>query len=248
MKKKVKSINTVKICWSGGKDSTCAVMQHILRGDEAKVVCYIPMFNEKIPLISKQHYEFILRTSEYFESLGGKVYFAKDGLNYSQYVTHIAKSGKCKGQIFGFPIVGRGMCGFKRDGKLRSLSLCNVGQYDYESIGIAYDEPKRHAQLNKDLRSILCELRISEDDAVEFCKKNNLYSPHYSCIGKKKMRDGCALCYNASQKEREAWFADYPEAIPLVMELQKIVREKRPDRPPLRGYRYFFEEEGEADA
>ena len=36
---------------------------------------------------------------------------------------------------------------------------------------------------------------------------------------------------------------DYPEAIPLVIELQDIVKEKRPDRPPLRKYKYFIETE-----
>ena len=63
----------------------------------------------------------------------------------------------------------------------------------------------------------------------------------YSCVGKKKMRDGCALCCNASEKERQEWFEDYPEAIPLVIELQNIVKEQRPDRPPLRDYKYFIE-------
>ena len=55
------------------------------------------------------------------------------------------------------------------------------------------------------------------------------------------MRDGCSLCCNASEKEREEWFEDYPEAIPLVIELQNIVKEQRPDRPPLRDYKYFIE-------
>lgn len=233
---------TVKIGWSGGKDSTCAVMKHIERGDKVKAVCYIPMFTKEIPLISKKHYEFILKTADYFRSLGAEVFFADEGVTYYEYVTHIAKSGKFKGQIFGFPIVGRGMCGFKRDGKLKALSLCDVGQFDCEGVGIAYDEVSRHKQLNEMLRSILYELKITEDGATDFCKQNNLYSPHYFCTGKKKMRDGCSLCCNASERERQDWFNDYPEAIPLVIELQNIVKKERPDRPPLRGYRYFIEE------
>jgi hypothetical protein len=227
----------VKIGWSGGKDSTCAVMMHIARGDKVKAVCYIPMFTKEIPLISKAHYSFILKTADYFRSLGAEVHFADKGITYYEYVTHIAVKGKCKGQIFGFPIVGAGMCGFKRDGKLKALSLCDVGKYDYEGVGIAYDETKRHKQLNDRLRSILCELKITEEEATEFCQDNGIYSPHYH---EETKRDGCALCYNAKQQERERWFADYPEAIPLVIELQNIVKEKRPDRPPLRGYKYFI--------
>ena len=227
----------VKIGWSGGKDSTCAVMKHIERGDKVKAVCYVPMFTREIPLILKDHYRFIIKTAAYFRSLGAEVFLADDGLTYYEYVTHIAKRGNCKGKIFGFPIVGAGMCGFKRDGKLKALSLCDVGEYDYEGVGIAYDEVKRHNQLNEHFRSILCEEKITESMATEYCKNKGLYSPHYS---EKTKRDGCCLCYNAKEEERNRWFSDYPQALPLVIELQDLVKEKRPDRPPLRNYRYFI--------
>ena len=233
--------DVVKIGWSGGKDSTAAVMKHIERGDQVKIVHYTPMFTREIPLILKDHYQFILQTANYFKSLGAEVYFADKGLTYYEYVTHIALSGKCKGQMFGFPIVGAGMCGFKRDGKLKALSLCDVGNYDYESVGICYDETKRQNQLNENFRSILCELHITQNGTKRYCLDNGLYSPHYSHNTK---RDGCALCYNAKEEERRRWFTDYPGAIPLVIELQNLVKDYRPDRPPLRGYKYFIDEEG----
>ena len=230
----------VKVGWSGGKDSTCSVMLHIARGDKVKAVCYIPMFTKEIPLINKKHYEFILQTADYFRSLGAEVFFADGGLTYYEYVTHIAKSGKYKGQIFGFPWYASGQCGFKRDGKLRACNNCDVGDYDYESIGIAYDEVKRHGQLSEEKRSILFEMKITEQGGTDYCKERNLYSPHYN---KKRKRDGCSLCPNASERERQEWFEDYPEAIPLVIELQNLVKEQRPDRPPLRGYKYFIEDD-----
>lgn len=228
----------VKIGWSGGKDSTCAVIKHIERGDKVKAVCYIPMFTREIPLITKKHYEFILKTAEYLRSLGADVFFADKGMTYYEYVTHVAIKGKRKGQIFGFPIVGSGMCGFKRDGKLKALSLVDVGEFDYEGVGIAYDEKNRHNQLNDKLRSILCELKITQKDSAWFCKTKGVYSPTYS---DRKKRDGCALCYNAKEEERREWFIDYPEAVPIVIELQNLVIKESPDRPPLRGFKYFIE-------
>lgn len=231
-------MSIVKIGWSGGKDSTTAVMKHIERGDDVKIVHYTPMFTKEIPLILKDHKEFIDNTIEYFKSLGANVFIADKGLTYFEYVTHVAIKGKCKGQIFGFPIVGSGMCGFKRDGKIKALSLVDVGEYDYEGVGICFDETRRHNQLNENLRSILCELKITQDGTKQYCLDHNLYSPHYTNNTK---RDGCALCYNAKQEERERWFDDYPEAIPHVLYLQELVKDKRPDRPPLRGYRYFIE-------
>lgn len=35
--------DTVKISWSGGKDSTASVLLHLERGDNCKVVYYIPV-------------------------------------------------------------------------------------------------------------------------------------------------------------------------------------------------------------
>lgn len=170
--------DVVKVGWSGGKDSSCAVMKHIQRGDKVKAVCYIPMFTREIPLILRDHHEFILRTADYFRSLGAEVFFADKGLTYYEYVIHPSLKGKHKGRIFGFPCIGIGI-----------LSP----QYTYE-------------------------------------------------FGKKHNRDGCALCYNATERERKAWFRDYPEAIPLVIELQNIVKQKRPDNRPLRNYKWFIDD------
>lgn len=232
----------VKIGWSGGKDSTCAVMKHIERGDQVKAVCYIPMFTKDVPLILKSHYQFIKETARYFQSLGAKVYFALGGLTYYEYVTHIAKKGKYKGRMFGFPCVGRGMCGFKRDGKIRALKKCDVGPYDYEGVGIAYDETSRHSQLNENFRSILYELKITEDEARRFDEVHGILSPHYSYnFGKKNNRDGCSICPNATYKEFEAWVRDYPQAVPIILELQRIVRKYRPENRPLRGHRWFID-------
>lgn len=199
------------------------------------------MLTKEIPLILKDHYEFIINTADYFRSLGAEVYFADGGLTYYEYVTHVAQRGKYKGRIFGFPCIGRGMCGFKRDGKLRAIKKCDVGYYDYEGVGIAFDEVLRQAQLNEKVRSILCELKITENQAKEFDLERGILSPHYNYdFGKKSKRDGCCLCPHATEKEREMYFADYPEAVPIVIELQNIVKEKRPDSVPLRGYKWFI--------
>ena len=229
-------MNIVKIGWSGGKDSTCSVIKNIEAGNHVKAVCYIPMLNKTIPLISKQHYNFILNTADRFRSLGAEIYIVS-GISYYNYVTHRSLKGKYKGQIFGFPCFKKGQCGFKRDSKETAIRECDVGYYDYIDIGIAYDEKKRHNQLHFFKRSILVEEKITETAAKWFCAKNNLLSPHY---GNQK-RDGCALCPHAPKYERDNWFKDYPEAIPVVIELQEIVKQERPDRTPLRNYEWFID-------
>lgn len=232
-------MDIVKVGWSGGKDSTCATHKRILRGDKVKAVCYVPMFTEEIPLVLKSHYEYINNTANLFRSMGAEVYIVS-GITYWDYCTHIAKSGKHKGKMFGFPCFKTSQCGFKRDSKLPALNKIDVGEYDYEDIGIAYDEIKRHGQLNEKKRSILVEEQITEFEALQYCIKNNILSPNYAT----KKRDGCTLCPNAKEKERQEWYKDYPQAVPLLMELQRIVNQHRPENKPLRENKWFIPEKG----
>lgn len=226
----------VKVGWSGGKDSTCAVSLHLRQDDFVKAVCYVPMFTEEIPLITKRHYEFILNTADFFRSQGAEIYFP-NGMTYWDYVTHRALSGKFKGQIFGFPCFKTSQCGFKRDSKEKACKSVDVGYYDYESVGIAFDEYKRHGQLNDKKRSILVEKGYTEQFATMYCYHKGLLSPHYEYA----TRDGCVLCPNGKDRGRQIWYSDYPEARELVIQLQDIVKQQRPDRPPLRNYEYFIE-------
>lgn len=225
----------VKVGWSGGKDSSCAVMEHIKRGDKVIAVCYVPMFTDKIPLILKKHYEFILKTADFFRRLGATVHIVS-GMTYVEYVTHRAKKGKFKGQIFGFPCFQKGKCGFKRDSKIKACAELDVGHYDYESLGIASDETDRHNQLNDSKRSILVELDITESEASKRCDLFTILSPHYNDLS----RDGCVLCPNASEKERQLWYKDYPEAVSILLALQDFVKKERSDRFPLRNYQWFL--------
>lgn len=233
--------DVVKIGWSGGKDSTCAVYYHLNRslrtGNIIKAVCYIPFFDEEIPLINKEHYDFIQRQADVFTSFGAKIYFAK-GISYWDYCLSIAKSGKFKGLCKGYPYIG--CCGFRRDSKIKAVSECDVGFFDYLDIAIAYDETKRHNQLSETKRSILVEERVTELDAKLFCLNNHAYSPHY----KYSSRDGCVLCFNAKPIERKIWFSDYPKAKERVIELQEYLKPSLLDRPnqfPLRKYKYFID-------
>ena len=232
-------MSVVKVNWSGGKDSTAALYMHYILGDTVKAVCYIPMFNDTIPLITKDHYNFIIDTAKTFRCLGVSVNIVH-GMTYTDYVCREISRGKNKGKIFGFPCFIPQACNFRNYSKLKALNSIDIGAYDYEDIGIAYDEVKRQNQLTVSKRSILVELRLTEEDAYKICKENNLLSPHYK-IAK---RDGCALCPNGSKKVREKWFSDYPMAIEQVKELQSYISANRPESYPLRDKRFFIEADG----
>ena len=226
---------TVKVSWSGGKDSTCAVILHLEEGHKVKVVNYTPMFTDEIPLLLKDHYEFIQRTAERFRDWGAEVYMVT-GMTYYDYVLRRKTKGADKGGIMGFPCFIPRMCNFKNFSKVRALHRCDVGYYDYEDIGIAYDEEKRQSQLNEKLRSTLVEHKITEKQATEICKRNTFLSPLYQHY----KRDGCTLCPNAPKREREQWFREFPEAVPILKELQDKVRAEKPEYSPLRNHEWFL--------
>lgn len=229
----------VKVNWSGGKDSTCAVMLHLLRGDTVKVVCYIPMFTDTIPLLLREHYEFILNTAEKFREKGAKVYFVK-GITYFDFVTKRSSRGEFKGRMFGFPPFETGKCGFNRDSKSKALNKVDIGHFDYEDIGLAIDEPERHKVLKEKRRSILCELGFTEAQAMAFCESHNLKSPYYD----KYNRDGCTLCPHAPREQRVEWFKENPQALNIVLFLQELVKKERPEQTPLRNHQWFIDDLG----
>lgn len=235
-------METVKVSWSGGKDSTCAMLKHIEAGHLVKAVCYVPMLTDEIPLILKNHYEFILNAADKFRGMGAEVNIVT-GETYAHYVLRYSK--RTPGKILGFPCAMTGCCGFKRDSKVKALKNCDVGVYDYEDIGIAADETERHMQLSDTMRSILREKGISELDARRFDEEHMLLSPHYKTL----TRDGCALCYNAKALERKLYFNDYPDAFDVVLMLQDAVKNAMNIgtlpviHTPLRGGRWFIEED-----
>lgn len=232
---------TVKCCWSGGKDSSCATHLHLVQGDKCIVTNYIPMFTEDIPLILKEHYEFIMQTIELWKQMGAEVYQVH-GITYWDWVHKISTRGKNKGKPLGFPFWRIGACGFNRDSKSKSVAEIDEKfnlQYDYTDLGIAFDEIERQSQLTERKRSILVEKEITEVMATEYCQKNGLYSPHYI----HHRRDGCTLCPQAKSSERIEWFKQYPEAFELVLELQQFVKQERPEQTPLRDYKFFIEED-----
>lgn len=209
-------MSTVKISWSGGKDSTASVILHIQSGDICKIVYYIPMLTESIPLIRKAHYDFIQGAVERFIR-GGLQCYQAHGMTYEDHVTRVVTRGPRKGEIMGYGL-GYGFCRFRDNSKVEALKRVDVGYYDYEDIGIAADEYRRHCQLTQAKRSILFERNITEAQAREICIKHGLLSPIYKVVG----RDGCVICPNAKPQVIQQWARDYPQGVEVLKHLEYV--------------------------
>ena len=229
-------MDIVKVSWSGGKDSSCALKMHIDRGDEVKAICYIPMFTDEIPLISAEHYDFITNTAQRFREMGARVDIVS-GMTFYDYFYHVKTKGQNKGKIMAFPPPITRMCPFRNYSKEKALDKHDLGEYDYESIAIAYDEIKRHGQLNERKRSILVEEKITENMATDFCQMHNILSPHYNY----DKRDGCAICPHAKRERLERWLAEFPEAKAILIKMQDDAKLQYPGRSPLRNGGWYID-------
>ncbi len=218
-----------KVSWSGGKDSTAdIILETIYDSNTCKIVSFIPMLTDDIPLIRKAHYEHIMKCAERFKDWGHEVHILT-GRNYVEHFTRIKKVGKYKGTIAGYDL-GLGYCKFRDYSKIDTLKKFDVGYYDYESIGIAYDEIKRHGQLTEKLRSTLCEHKYTEKMAYDLCVQWGMLSPQYELSG----RDGCCICPNAKDIEYKEYLKEFPQAKNILMELDDLYNSSenvKPDKP-----------------
>ena len=221
-------MNVVKVSWSGGKDSTADIILETFDGNKCKIVSFIPMLTNDIPLIRKGHYEHILKCAERFRQWGHDVNIVT-GRTYVEHFSRIKTRGKYKGTIAGYDL-GIGYCKFRDYSKIATLKDFDVGHYDYESIGIAYDEVKRHNQLNDKLRSTLCEHHYTEQMSFNLCKAWDMLSPQYDLTG----RDGCCICPNAKDIEYIEYLKEFPQAKEILIELDCIYNNSynvKPDKP-----------------
>lgn len=223
-----------KVCWSGGKDSTAAMYLHLQEKHNVHSVCYIPMLTEEIPLIMPEHYKHIIRTADYFRKKGAIVDIVS-GITYEKHVHTILTKGKNKGKFRGIGL-GFGFCLFRDYSKLKALRGVKFS-YDYEDIGIAFDEIKRHSQLVKPKMSILCDKGYTEKDAMQICYDNGILSPIY----KNNTRDGCAICPNAKKEVLQQYIKEYPNAKYILLEIERFCKTHRPENAPYRNNIWFSE-------
>lgn len=224
--------------WSGGKDSTADVKifheheSEILKpGDEVLIVNAEIMFDKKnnIPGVNPDIFDFTHKTAKIFENWGYKVKFLRSDKDFLDFFFH--KMGKSRvhpeheGMTYGFP--ASGICGVKRDLKLKPIEkfkkeMASVEHIDY--VGIAADEKSRLESLYKQPNtvSVLDQYGVTEADAMQICKENDMLSPQYLLNGGKQKRDGCWFCPNAKFCEHKLIAERYPDAWAKYVSLEDV--------------------------
>ena len=197
-KKDVKNKHVVAC--SGGKDSVATILTALKYNEPLDEVVWIEvMFDKETSGEVPEHRAFVYGSLKPFcEKNGIRFTILHSPKTYDDVFDQTFKRGKNTGKKYGFARA-RG-CFVNRECKLKAfkeykrLQDSNIVFY----IGIAADEPKRLERLNnKKEVSLLAKYGITEKDALDLCKENNLLSPVYEI----SRRNGCWFCPYTKDKE-----------------------------------------------
>ncbi len=203
--------------WSGGKDSTAAIITYLAHGgkiDEA-VYCRV-MFNDTVSAEYPEHEEFIHSIAiPKLESWGIPVRVVQSHVSYVDQFLTVYQSGKRQGEIYGFPYLQGAWCNDRL--KLRPLReyFRGVGEHR-QIVGIAYDEQHRAAKKTVAGRILpLVQYKIWEADTFDICRAEGLLSPAYEFT----TRLGCWFCHSQKVAQIKRLYKYYPE---LWAELERL--------------------------
>jgi len=124
--------------------------------------------------------------------------------------------GKFKGTNYGFPMTLKAWCNDRL--KMKPLDNYFKSQGNHTRyIGIAADEPKRLARLEKNELAPLAMYGIDEEQAKQICIDNNMLAPLYS----KFKRIGCWFCPKQNLKTLRVLRKEYPKLWEKLLKWQK---------------------------
>ena len=145
--------------------------------------------------------------------------------NFCEQFYTIKKKGNRKGLNYRYPYTIGAWCNDRL--KLQPIKkfikgIINSGEKVTEYIGIASDEPKRierYKELETDNHKYitLADLGITEDEAMQICRENNLLSPKYE----KSFRGGCWFCPKQSMPDLYNLWKEYPDLFERLVEMEK---------------------------
>ena len=208
---------------SFGKDSLAMIIKIKELGLPLDEVFYVDIrfddtpYSGEMPLMR----EFIPKAKRILkEKFNVDVVEVKSKITFVEQFYKVKQRGNHIGDNYGFPYTIGAWCNSRL--KLEPINDYLKRYKDYEVIqyiGIAYDEPKRYERLKDDPGKIcpLVDLKITEDEAIEICKKYDLLSPIYDT----SFRGGCWFCVKQSLPQLRNLYKTYPDLWNKLREMEK---------------------------
>ena len=188
--------------WSGGKDSTAAIILDHIHGLPPSTVVFCEVMYDRKHGISgelPEHIDFVKNVAiPKFREWGFTVDVIHSETDYLDNFFHVISKSRNgnNGKMRGFPLSGR--CTINRDCKLKPIhdyyKRAGLKPSEYtQYVGIAIDEPDRLERLRGTNKVSLLEVYgYTEEMALELCREYGLLSPVYQFT----TRGGCWFCPN----------------------------------------------------
>ena len=177
---------------SFGKDSLAMIIKIKELGLPLDEVIYVDiMFDDNISGETPEMARFIEKAEKILKEKFDINVTHLRGVTFKEQFYTVKQRGKHIGDNYGFPYTIGAWC----NNRLKIVPITKYLKSQKEDViqyvGIAYDEPKRYERLNHDTHvAPLYDLKITEAEAMEICKKHDLLSPIY----KTSFRGGCWFC------------------------------------------------------
>ncbi len=127
---------------------------------------------------------------------------------FKDHFYRVKQRGNRIGDNYGFPYVVGSWCNSRLKIEPIRDYLKSIKEPVIQYVGIAYDEPVRYERLNhKTHIAPLYDLKITESEAMELCRKYDLLSPIYET----SFRGGCWFCCKQSLKQLKWLYEKHPE-------------------------------------
>ena len=204
---------------SFGKDSLAMIIKIKEMGWPLDEVIYCDVrFDDNISGEMPEMKEFIPKAEKILkEKFGIEIKHLTYEKTFKEQFYTKKKKGKHIGDIYGFPHLISPWCNSKLKINPVSKYLKTIKEPIIQYIGIAYDEPERYKRLKSNQVAPLYILKITEKEALEICKKNNLLSPIYE----KGARGGCWFCPNQRVSQLKKLYKEHNDLWNILKDMQK---------------------------
>ena len=177
---------------SFGKDSMAMLIKIKELGLPLDEVIYVDiMFDDDTSGETPEMASFITKAEKILKEKFNVEVTHLRGVTFKEQFYKVKQRGKHIGDNYGFPYTIGAWCNDRL--KMQPIKEYMRKQTDeiIQYVVIAYDEPERYERLNHETHiAPLYDLKITEKEAMEICKKYDLLSPIY----KTSFRGGCWFC------------------------------------------------------
>ena len=205
---------------SFGKDSLAMLIKIKELGLPLDEVVYCDIrFDEEISGETPEMASFIPKAEKILkEKYGIEVKHLRYKRTFKEQFYMIKQRGKHIGENYGFPYTIGSWCNSRLKIEPIKKYLKSFEEPVIQYVGIAYDEPERYERLNKEThRAPLYELKITEKEAMEICRKNDLLSPIYET----SFRGGCWFCPKQRISQLRWLCKEHNELWKILREMEK---------------------------